>query len=520
VDVRLWNHVGWEWDADIISLYVNGLLDSAESLLGSSPAADYHLGMSGGPDPATALMSDVRVWDDVSTPDWPTLAARNDPPKIVSVTGPGPGNITTGNPLDLIVTFNEAMDMPSAQQIEIVLESGLVNAIYHSGSGTNSWTFRYIVQGSDSSASVEVLSPLNLNGVMIRSVATSEDLTDLTFTPPELNGVTINQSGPPPTITTIDPPQGTSAGGNTVTITGTSFVDGDTDVTFDGVAATDVVVNSSTELTCKPAAHAAGTVDVVVTTSGGSSDPGEYSYQPYVASVTKPANGNYTTGQTLTFQVEFSEAVDIDPSPADVPYLMLSLDGGATQWQVVYISGAGTDTLVFEREIDGGDAGTLSWYLEEVVGNAIVVAGGSILALLEFDGPDLGGVTINQSGPPPPSGCGPLVINESRNMAVYEQALSTVSVTLGSSGTIGLAASQGGPGIPDGALGAILTAQDDLYLRFDGGTTGTVSSGEFGLLLTQGQSFIVMGSQYNDVLSSIRGAEKTAGAKLMVTFVR
>lgn len=74
---------------------------------------------------------------------------------------------------------------------------------------------------------------------------------------------------PAPTITDIDPASGTTAGGELVTLTGTVLTDA-TAVTFDGVAATGVTVVNATTVTATTPAHAAGVVDVAITTSGGS----------------------------------------------------------------------------------------------------------------------------------------------------------------------------------------------------------------------------------------------------------
>lgn len=71
-----------------------------------------------------------------------------------------------------------------------------------------------------------------------------------------------------PTITSITPATGAAAGGDVVTIVGTDL-DGVTGVTFDAVAGTAVTVVSSTQITVTTPAHAAGAVDVVVTTDGG-----------------------------------------------------------------------------------------------------------------------------------------------------------------------------------------------------------------------------------------------------------
>ena len=69
----------------------------------------------------------------------------------------------------------------------------------------------------------------------------------------------------PPTVTSISPTSGTTAGGTSVTITGTNFVAGAT-VTIGGSSCTSVVVVSSTSITCTTPAGTAGAQDVVVAT--------------------------------------------------------------------------------------------------------------------------------------------------------------------------------------------------------------------------------------------------------------
>ena len=73
-----------------------------------------------------------------------------------------------------------------------------------------------------------------------------------------------------PTVTVISPNNGPLVGGQSVTITGTNFTINSTSVTIGGQPATNVVVTSPTTLTATTPAHAAGQVDVVVTTPSGS----------------------------------------------------------------------------------------------------------------------------------------------------------------------------------------------------------------------------------------------------------
>ncbi len=71
-------------------------------------------------------------------------------------------------------------------------------------------------------------------------------------------------SGPVPTVSSVSPNSGSTAGGTAVTITGTNFVAGAT-VTFGATAATNVVVVNSTTITATTPAGSAGAVTVTVT---------------------------------------------------------------------------------------------------------------------------------------------------------------------------------------------------------------------------------------------------------------
>lgn len=67
----------------------------------------------------------------------------------------------------------------------------------------------------------------------------------------------------PPTISGISPASGSTAGGTTVTVSGTNFAAG-ASLTIGGVAATGVTVLSATSLRAVTGARAAGVADVVV----------------------------------------------------------------------------------------------------------------------------------------------------------------------------------------------------------------------------------------------------------------
>jgi hypothetical protein len=70
-----------------------------------------------------------------------------------------------------------------------------------------------------------------------------------------------------PVFTSAAPIYGTVAGGNTVILTGTGFI-GATSVKFGTVTAT-FTIDSDTQITATAPAHAAGQVNIVITTPGG-----------------------------------------------------------------------------------------------------------------------------------------------------------------------------------------------------------------------------------------------------------
>jgi hypothetical protein len=116
-----------------------------------------------------------------------------------------------------------------------------------------------------SSTSITATTPAHAAG-RVNVVVTNTDGRSGTLT----NGYTYTSPPPAPTVTQISPNSGTTNGGTTVTITGTGFFAG-ASVSIGGSPATNVNLSSSTSITASTPAHAAGTVNVVVTNSDGQS---------------------------------------------------------------------------------------------------------------------------------------------------------------------------------------------------------------------------------------------------------
>lgn len=108
-----------------------------------------------------------------------------------------------------------------------------------------------IVAASSPTATGSPASPSFCIGVLIKAIATT----------------------PAPTVTGVSPTSGAAGGTTTVVITGTNLT-GASAVKFGATNATSYTVDSPTQITAIAPAHAAGAVDVTVTTLGGTSATG------------------------------------------------------------------------------------------------------------------------------------------------------------------------------------------------------------------------------------------------------
>ncbi|MCJ8055281.1 putative Ig domain-containing protein [Shinella curvata] len=115
---------------------------------------------------------------------------------------------------------------------------------------------------------------------------------------------------PAPTVTSVSPTAGPTAGTTSVVITGTGL-SGATAVTFGGTAATGFTVNSATQITATAPAGAAGTVDIRVTTIGGTSATSVADQFTYVAA---PVATSFTYGAIVPYNDGANTSVSFDLS--------------------------------------------------------------------------------------------------------------------------------------------------------------------------------------------------------------
>jgi len=127
-----------------------------------------------------------------------------------------------------------------------------------------------------------------------------------------MNGV-VHVAAAGPTISSVNPTGGSTAGGTSVTVIGTNFVSG-CGVLFGTVPAASTVVNGPTTITATTAPHASGVVDVTVNCASGTATlPNAFTFQPPPAITNvqpSPAaplvqvtitGSNFQNGATVTF---------------------------------------------------------------------------------------------------------------------------------------------------------------------------------------------------------------------------
>jgi hypothetical protein len=190
-------------------------------------------------------------------------------PVVTAVGVPASGTYTTGQDLDFLVTFSQPVIVTGAPRVALVPASGgTLYADYLSGSGTAALVFRFTVRPGDMDLSPLTLAPtIGLDGGSIEGSSTVDAALALGSVP-SLAGVVVD--GALPALAMVAPSSGPTAGGTTVTVTGTGLVPGATSIVFGNRPAAMVTCTSSTECTAvSPAGPLAGaTVDVSVSVAG------------------------------------------------------------------------------------------------------------------------------------------------------------------------------------------------------------------------------------------------------------
>ncbi|WP_430445066.1 MAG: IPT/TIG domain-containing protein [Pseudomonas piscis] len=128
-------------------------------------------------------------------------------------------------------------------------------------------------------------------------------------------------SGATPTLTSVSPNTGTTAGATAVTLSGTNLT-GATAVSFGGTAATGFSVSNASTITATTPAHAAGAVNVMVTTPSGTATlTNAYTYAvpaPTVGPVSATVVAN-SSSNPITLSLSGGAATSVAVSTAATP---------------------------------------------------------------------------------------------------------------------------------------------------------------------------------------------------------
>ncbi len=163
-------------------------------------------------------------------------------------------------------------------------------------------------------------------------------------------------AAPAPTVTSVSPSSGSTAGGGSVTLTGTNLT-GATAVSFGGTSATGFTVVNDTTVTATAPAGAAGTVDVTVTTSGGTSGAGAGDHYTYVAPLTLAPSSPLTAA---TVGASYSNTISASGGTGPYTFAVTSgaLPAGLTLASGGGLSGTPTAGGTFNFTITATDGGS------------------------------------------------------------------------------------------------------------------------------------------------------------------
>ncbi len=188
----------------------------------------------------------------------------------------------------------------------------------------------------------------------------------------------------PPTLGTVAPSAGTTAGGTTVTLTGSNF-DTATDVFFGAVDVTSFTINSNTSITVSSPAHAAGLVSVTVENPGATSGGQPYTFvTPPTLGTVAPSSGTTAGGTSVTLTgTSFNTATDVFFGTTDVTSFTINSNTSITVSSPAHAAGAGNVTV----ENPGGTSGSQPYTfvtpptLTTVAPSAGTTAGGTTVTL-------------------------------------------------------------------------------------------------------------------------------------------
>ena len=315
-------------------------------------------------------------------------------PVVNSVTVPSPDTYIIGNRLSFIVNFSEAVNLVLADQdsqayLSLSIGSTTVQVSYLSGSGSENLTFTYTIAADDADDNgVELATAIHLAGAAIQDAANNQALLTLNNVGsttavlvdaiiPTVSSVAVPANGVYTTGQTLDftvvfsesvstnnPYLLLTIGGRQVQVNYSSgsgspnllfrYTVLQNDLDMDGISCEPLIATAGswlTDLAGNPAEltlHGMGNTSLVTVDAVAAS----------ITSVTVPAADTYRMGETLDFTVYFSENVTLTETRPDSDPLHLILTIGQSIVHANYLSGSGSNAILFRYTVLSGDTDT------------------------------------------------------------------------------------------------------------------------------------------------------------------
>jgi hypothetical protein len=205
--------------------------------------------------------------------------------------------VATYNNSGFVSVLRNKINEPSTTISSFTPTSGFIGTVV-TITGTNFTGANAVSFGGTAASSFTVNSPTQITA----TVANGATGNVFVSSPSGIASLgTFTYSVPPPTLTSFNPTSGTT--GTVVTLIGTNFINGQMNVQFGGVYATNVTFISSTQMTAVVGFGASGIVSVSSILGGTAGLPGfTYIPPPPVISSFTPATGTVGTVVTITGQ--------------------------------------------------------------------------------------------------------------------------------------------------------------------------------------------------------------------------
>jgi uncharacterized protein YhjY with autotransporter beta-barrel domain len=253
--------------------------------------------------------------------------------------------------------------------------------------GTNFTGATSVTIGGAAASGITVVNPTTITAVTPAGTAGARDVI-VTTPGGSGTGSGLYTYVAAPTVTGVSPGYGSTAGGTSVTITGTSFT-GATAVTIGGAAASGVTVVNPTTITAITPAGTAGARDVIVTTPGGSgTGSGLYTYiaAPTVTAIS-PTSGPTAGGTSVTITgTSFTGATAVTIGGAAATGISVVND--TTLMATTPAGAAGARDVVVTNPVGSGTGSGLYTY----------IAAPTVTAVSPNSGPAAGGTSVTITG--------------------------------------------------------------------------------------------------------------------------